>query len=151
MQVPVIVAEESWQPVQERLAMKQQFARRNNSKNFYLLRSLLVCKVCGHTLTGRTSQTHQTYACSRQGKQRSPDVPAHSCVISAEVIEPLVWQAVTDLLHNPRLMLDAWEQQTDSQSGSPEETDRLRNRQKTLERQWQRLLDLFQDEQIDRI
>jgi site-specific DNA recombinase len=148
--VPVIVAEESWQRVQERLAMKQQFAQRHNSKNFYLLRSLLVCKVCGHTLTGRTSLTHQTYACSRQGKQRSPDVPAHSCVIAAEMIEPMVWQAVTDLLHTPTLILDAWEHQVDPLPGAPEEADRLRNRQKTLERQWQRLLDLFQEGQIDK-
>jgi site-specific DNA recombinase len=150
VRVPMIVAEETWQAVQERLAMKQKFAQRHNSKNFYLLRSLLVCKVCGHTLSGRTSQTRQTYVCSRQGKQRSPDVPAHSCIIAAAVIEPIVWQAVTDLLHNPRLMLDAWEHQVDALPGSPEETDRLRSRQKTLERQWQRLLDLFQDEQIDK-
>jgi len=150
VKVPAIIGEETWQQAQERLAMKQKFAQRNNSKNFYLLRSLLVCEVCGHTLVGRNAKGRKTYSCPFGGKLRSPDVPEHSRVIAAEVIEPLVWQAVTELLDSPRLMLDAWESQAESQPINPGETDRLRTRLKTLERQWQRLLDLFQDEQIEK-
>jgi hypothetical protein len=77
------------------MAMKKQFARRNNQRNFYLLRSLLVCSVCGRTLVGRTAQGKQTYFCYNQGQQRSPDVPAHRCTIAAEVIEPVIWTELT--------------------------------------------------------
>jgi site-specific DNA recombinase len=149
VRVPAIITEETWKEAQERLAMKQRFARRNN-KNFYLLRSLLVCRVCGHTLIGRTAHERKTYGCAHGGKQRSPDTPIHKCVIVAELIETAVWKAVVELLDDPRLILDAWQNQFDSQEALPGEAQRIRNRMKTIERQWQRLIDLFQDEQIDK-
>jgi site-specific DNA recombinase len=149
VRVPAIITEETWKEAQERLAMKQRFARRNN-KNFYLLRSLLVCRVCGYTLIGRTAHERKTYGCAHGGKQRSPDMPIHKCVIVAELIETAVWKAVVELLDDPRLILDAWQNQFDSQEALPGEAQRIRNRMKTIERQWQRLIDLFQDEQIDK-
>ena len=150
VRVPEIISADTWQRAQERLAMRKKFAQRNNAKNFYLLRSLLVCQVCGHTLVGRTAKHRKTYACNFGGKLRSPEVPAHGCVIAAEVIEPLVWQAITQLLDNPRLMLDAWETHPENERVNPGERERLDHRLKTLERQWQRLLDLFQEEQIEK-
>jgi site-specific DNA recombinase len=149
--VPAILTQDMWQCAQERLAMKQKFAVRNSKKRFYLLRSLLVCGVCGHTLVGRTSSNgRKTYACPYGDKLRNPDIPSHGCIISAETIEPIVWQAVCDLLRNPRLMADAWNNQADALPATPGETDRLKNRQKTLERQQERLIDLFQEEQLDK-
>jgi len=149
VQVPQIISQEIWQQAQERLAMRQKFSPRHNFQNFYLLRGLLVCQDCGHTLAGRTAQDRKTYRCCYGGKRRSPDVPVHSRVVVAEVIETAVWNAVVDLLDNPRLILDAWESQLDGQTAQPGEIERLQSRLKTLERQWQRLLDLFQEEQID--
>jgi site-specific DNA recombinase len=150
VRVPAIIAQETWLQAQERLVMQKKFSQRNNFRNIYLLRSLLVCQVCGHTLAGRTAQGRKTYQCSFGGKRRSPDVPEHSRIVVAEVIETSVWKAVVDLLDNPRLILDAWESQSDIPMAQPGEADRLRNRLKTLERQWQRVLDLFQEEQIDK-
>jgi DNA repair exonuclease SbcCD ATPase subunit len=66
------------------------------------------------------------------------------------LIETAVWKAVVELLDDPRLILDAWQNQFDSQEALPGEAQRIRNRMKTIERQWQRLIDLFQDEQIDK-
>jgi site-specific DNA recombinase len=150
MPVPAIISEDLWQQAQERLAMKHKFATRNNSKNFYLLRSLLVCSICGHTLIGRTTSYGRTYYCPSQGKRRSPDVSPHSRVIAAETIETAVWQATTHLLQNPTLIADAWQNQNASEQAKPDEAERLQERLKTLERQWQRLLDLFQEEQIEK-
>ena len=50
--VPPLVTEELWQRVQERLAMNQAFATRNNRRHFYLLRSLLICGVLRPHLGG---------------------------------------------------------------------------------------------------
>jgi site-specific DNA recombinase len=147
--VPALISEEVWQQAQERLKMHHKFAARN-TRRFYLLRSLLVCDICGRTLVGRTSQGYSAYYCSSRGKNRYPDVPPHSRSISAATIEPLVWQAVVKLLHNPSLLADAWENQTPSQPASSEEADRLQNRHRALDRQWARLLDLFQEEQIEK-
>jgi site-specific DNA recombinase len=151
LKVPAILTQDLWQQAQERLAMKKQFAVRNNQHNFYLLRALLVCRECGWTLVGRTSQGKQTYYCHNQGKLLSPDVPKHSCHIDAEVIEPLVWEELTKLLHNPRLMADAWQSQNQLQPICPDEVVDLQNRLKTLDRQWRRLLDLFQEEKIEKV
>jgi len=147
--VPAILTQDVWQSAQERLAMKQKFSVRNSKKHFYLLRSLLVCGVCGHTLVGRTSKPgHLAYACHYGHSLSNPDIPAHVCTISGATIEPIVWQAVSDLLRNPRLLADAWN--APLSSATPGEVDRLKSRQKALERQQERLIDLFQEEQIDK-
>jgi site-specific DNA recombinase len=148
--VPALLSRDLWQKAQERLSMGQKFAPRNNTRHFYLLRSLLVCDICGRTLVGRTSKGGVAYYCSSRGKNRYPDVPRHSRSISAKIIEPLIWQAVKDLLHNPSLLADAWESQNQSPDTSLDEADRLQSRLKTLDRQWVRLLDLFQEEQIEK-
>ena len=148
--VPALISEAVWQQAQERLRMHQKFAARNNTQHFYLLRSLLVCDVCGRTLVGRTSKGHVAYYCSSRGKNRYPDVPPHSRCVAAKLVEPLVWQAVMDLLHNPTLLADAWESQNPATRASPDEADRLQSRLKALDRQWTRLLDLFQEEQIEK-
>lgn len=147
--VPALISEDLWQKAQERLSMHQKFASRNTHR-FYLLRSLLVCDICGRTLVARYSKSHVVYYCSSRGKNRYPDVPPHNRSISAKVIEPLIWQAVMDLLHNPTLLSDAWESQNLATATTPDEADRLQSRMKALDRQWIRLLDLFQEEQIEK-
>lgn len=142
---PVILEKESWQQAQERLQMNQRFSPRNNKRNFYLLRGLLVCSTCGRTLTGRTSQNHTYYYCPNGGKNRSPDVPAHSCTITGPIVEPLVWSEITRLLSNPTLVADAWQNQHCSGPIPPNEIERLQNRQRQLKRQWLRVLDLYQE------
>jgi len=148
--VPPLISEEMWQKAQERLATNRKFSSRNNTTRFYLLRSLLVCDVCGRTLAGRSTNESVVYYCTNHGKHRSPDVPVHTCTMAGKVIEPLVWQAVMQLLQNPTLLADAWENKAQTHKHAPEEQDRLQARLKALERQWQRLLDLFQDEKIEK-
>lgn len=150
LQVPAILSPAIFQQAQERLKMNKQFAVRNNKHHFYLLRGLLVCSVCGWTLVGRTTQRKQTYYCRNQGKQRSPDVPPHRCTIAAEVVEPLLWAELIRLLRNPKLIADAWDNQNQPQVTPPDEVSRWQDRLKSLERQWQRLLDLFQEEKIEK-
>lgn len=151
MNVPPLVSEDLWLKAQERLETNRKFASRNNRAHFYLLRSLLVCDVCGHALTGRTWNGATRYHCVSRREHRTPDVPIHTRSVAADTIEPLVWQAVMRLLQNPILLADAWESETPTAADvSTEEPDRLQARLKTLERQWQRLLDLFQDERIEK-
>jgi len=151
IQAPALISKDLWQKAQERLKTNLKFSSRHNTAHFYLLRSLLVCDVCASTLIGRNAANGTgTYYCVNNGKKRSPDVPAHTRVVSGKDIEPLVWQAVMQLLQNPILLADAWENESQTNPGVPEEGDRLQSRLKALERQWQRLLDLFQDEKIEK-
>lgn len=150
VQVPPLISEEIWLQAQERLAMNHKFAQRNNHKHFYLLRSLLVCSHCGHSLVGRTALHSTTYACPYQSGKLDPTVASHRCAIDGTLIETLIWQAVSALLQNPTLLADAWQQPATSTAVLPDEQQSLLTRQRTLERQWQRILDLFQEEQIDK-
>jgi len=150
--VPAILDQETWLAAQERLKMNQKFAVRNNQRNSYLLRGLLVCAVCGHSLYGRTVQSKVRYVCGTGKSRRPPGIPEHSCTISGSVIEPLVWQAVVELLQNPKLIARAWEAAgyTPTNQDEPGERERLESRLRSLDRQRERLLDLFQEEQLDK-
>lgn len=148
--VPVIVSPAVWQEVQEQLQMNKRFAPRNNQKHQYLLRSLLSCGVCGHTLVGRTAYGQTTYSCQHGGVKRSPDIPSHSCVIAATEIEPLVWQALTELLRQPSRLISAWRTLLQPEPTEPGQMNHLQRRQRDLDKQWQRLLDLYQDDLIDK-
>ncbi len=148
--VPSLISETVWDQAQVRLKMQQKFAARNNKHNFYLLRGLLVCHVCGRSLIGRTVNGRISYACKNGGKNRLPSVPSHSCSVSGAAVEPLVWDAVVSLLNNPILLEDAWLQQSSSYQADPDELTRLQTRLRTLHKQWVRLLDLYQDELLDK-
>jgi site-specific DNA recombinase len=149
--VPALVSETTWQQAQERLAMNQKFAARNNNRHFYLLRGLLVCGTCGRTLAGRTSGGCVAYYCTNRGKERMPDVPAHACSLAGAIVEQLVWHSVVELLNNPCLLADAWQsQQQPEPNQTPAEIARLEARQRTLQRQWSRLLDAFQENLLDK-
>lgn len=148
--VPALVSEELWDAVQEQLQMNKRFAPRNNQKQPYLLRSLLQCGCCGRTLVGRTVRGQTTYACPYGGTRRAPDVPAHRCLIRAEEIEPLVWQALTELLCQPTRLIAAWQALSTPEPAEPTALPHLQHRQRELQKQWQRLLDLYQEELIDK-
>jgi site-specific DNA recombinase len=153
IRVPAIIDQETWQVAQERMKNNQKFASRNNQQHFFLLRGLLVCGICGHTLIGRRFvDSKATYGCNYGAIHCPPDVPKHACSLPAEIIEPLVWNAIIELLQNPKLISQAW---NDASKVVPtgieqNEKERLENRLKTLERQQERLLDLFQEEQLDK-
>jgi len=142
--VPAIVSPQLWTLAQERLQMNAQFATRNTRRT-YLLRGLLECGVCGHILQARTVQGQATYyVCRYGGKYRDPDKPVHTCSVRADFIEPLVWKALTDLLHDPNRMREAWEAlhaETQPQSG---EVRAWQQRRAQLQQQAQRLLDAYQ-------
>ena len=146
VQTPQLIDKQTWLQAEERMATNQKFASRNNKRHFYLLRSLLVCDICGRTLAGRTANEHTYYYCTNRGKERNPDVAPHARSIAGNLIEPLVWNAVTELLDNPLLIADAWQSREEESRGEMDEADRLEQRLRKLERQWIRLLDAFQDE-----
>ncbi|MCP4420302.1 MAG: hypothetical protein GY805_27165 [Chloroflexi bacterium] len=150
VEVPALVDEAVWNRAQERLKMNQKFAVRNNKRHFYLLRSLLVCATCGYTLQGRCQKGRIYYYCEHGGKNRYPDVPRHTCSISGQIIEPLVWDAIAELLRNPQQIVAAWEAEAAKQDAIPDELSRLQARQRKLDRQWVRLLDAFQEELLDK-
>ncbi len=148
--VPALIETVVWERAQEQLKMNQKFSPRNNKRNFYLLRGLVICGICGYTLQGRTQNGRVYYACHGNHKSRHPDVPKHTCHIAGHILEPMVWQAIADLLQNPEQIAIAWEAEASEGDTTPDELGRLQARQRKLEQQWIRLLDAFQDSLLDK-
>lgn len=150
LSVPAIIESELFERAQAQLEMNKKHSVRNNKKHFYRFRGLLVCHVCGHTLTSRTNYNGAFYYCQYGGVRRNPDVAEHSCTIQESVLEPLVWQQLVHLLQNPTLIADAWHDQFGDNPADSNELARLQSRQRKLDGQWKRLLDLFQDGLIEK-
>jgi len=141
--VPPLVDEAVWQAAQERVEMNARFAQRN-SRHTYLLRGLLVCGTCGYTLQGRTHRGVVYYTCTHGGVHCPPGIPQHTCSVRGDVVEPLIWQALAELLRDPRRVQEAWEALRDEQTATSRELSRWQQRQALLRKQRQRLLDAYQ-------
>ena len=130
--------------------MNKQFASRNNKRYFYLLRGLLVCGECGRTLAGRSYANGTVrYYCTNQGSSRSLAEPCSCPPVDGNVVEPLVWQAITELLADPQLILDYYLARQDGSTVTPHELKRVRQELSQIENQKQRLLDAYQTEVIE--
>ncbi|MFQ5343937.1 MAG: recombinase family protein [Anaerolineae bacterium] len=153
--VPSLVDEATWQAAQERLEMNERFARRNSHRT-YLLRGLLVCSTCGHILQGRTQGDVVYYHCTHGGVHCPPGVPRHTCSLRGDVVEPLIWQALAELLRCPERVRQAWEAFQAQQAATPHEVHRWQQRLTLLRKRRQRLLDAYEagvlslDELIER-
>jgi site-specific DNA recombinase len=150
--VPVspIISATLWEQAQVQLDLNKQFAPRNNKRHFYLLRGLLVCGACGRTLAGRTYASGSTrYYCTNQGVHRSLADPCPCQPVDGDVVEPLIWQAVSGLLADPQLILDYYLACQDESRGAPHELQRVRRELGQVEKQKQRLLDAYQAEIIE--
>jgi site-specific DNA recombinase len=144
---PAILTQEIWQRAQEQRMHNKRFSQRNNHKRFYLLRGLLVCGVCDGLMIGKARHKHPYtyYRCERGGKHRLPDVPQHTCTVNAEDAEKAVWEAVAKLLEEPERLAQAWADLNANEPPNQREIKRLEHRSRQLERQWQRILDAYQD------
>lgn len=145
--VPALVDEATWQAAQQQLEMNARFAQRN-SRRTYLLRGLLVCGICSHTLQGRTQNETSYYSCTHGGINRPPDIERHTCSLRADKVEPLIWEALTELLRDPQRIQAAWEALQAEHLASPSELQHWQQRQAILQKQRQRLLDAYQAEVI---
>jgi len=145
IEVPHIVPSSLWEQAQVQLDMNKRFAKRNNKQHFYLLRGLLVCAECGRTLTGRSYANGTVrYYCTNQGSNRSLAEPCSCPPVDGNVVEPLIWQAVTELLTNPHLILDYYLSRQNEDNDAPHELKRVRQELDQLTKQKQRLLDAYQ-------
>jgi site-specific DNA recombinase len=147
MRVPPLVSEEMWQAAQEQLAMNARFAQRNSHRP-YLLRGLLVCGTCGYTLQGHASGNALAYFCTHGAGHRPPGVARHTCSLRADVVEPLVWHALAELLRDPQQIQAAWLALQAQPSPSAHEVNQWQQRQTLLRQQRQRLLDAYQAEAL---
>jgi len=147
--VPQIVSSRVWDQAQVQLTLHRRYSSRNNKRHFYLLRGLLVCSHCGRTLAGRT-YTNGTirYCCTNQGHSCRLADPCPGPRVDGKLCEPLIWQAIADLLADPQLILNYYLASQDQRVTKPHELKRVCQELSQIESHKQRLLDAYLAEAI---
>jgi site-specific DNA recombinase len=106
--IPAIIDEQTWELANHNLYRNKDFARRNK-KHEYMLSALVRCATCGRRYHGNTDikPNHtRRYYCARATS--TPVVREHfPCgqkSIRCEILDALVWEAITDALLNPEAL-----------------------------------------------
>jgi site-specific DNA recombinase len=118
--VPAIVSEETWSLAQKALEANRSKSSRNTHYD-YLLVNMLTCAECGRRFSANTRSHHKgkktylspAYRCT--SKHNRPEAVKNEigCTqsqISAKILDPLVWEAIMDMLTQPDLLTEAMDE-----------------------------------------
>jgi site-specific DNA recombinase len=117
--VPAVVDRETWHMAHETLEKNKRMASKN-ARWPYLLAGLLRCGECGKAYVANTRTVHKhktyvwpTYRCN--GKSAGPRKARKSSTctqsqISARILDPVVWQAISEMLTSPDLLAQAMDE-----------------------------------------
>ena len=111
IEVPAIVAPPLFEAAQEQLARNRQLSKRNNKGRQYLLRGLLVCQKCSHSLYAKPVSL-------ASGKGQRRDYAYYRCIgtdgyrfqggricdthqIRTDQLDNVVWDNVKQLMQDP--------------------------------------------------
>jgi site-specific DNA recombinase len=153
--IPAIVEQEVFAQVQAKLRQNQRQAPRNNRAHTYLLRALVSCGHCQHSVVARAlSNGYHYYICRRHTTtvEIARDDRCRSRYIPTQVLDDLVWEDLCAILTAPEQLTAALAR---AQSGEwlPQELQARRaSVQQALaqsERQQERLLSAYLAEVID--
>src|SRR5262249_55058256 len=133
---------------------------RNNTRNDYLLRCLLMCQTCGFAMFGITypasngQPPHRYYKChGKDCAARDRDQPCPQSRVKVEELDTAVWGHGRGLLHDPAVLLEQFEafarQADDQKTSERAESQKWEGQLRRLDREEQRLLDAYQAEVID--
>jgi site-specific DNA recombinase len=118
--IPRIVDEVTWEAAQAQLRDNALHSRRNNKRHQYLLRGLIRCPRCGGTYTGAFQHGQRFYRCGRTDPSLSST--GRRCppgTFRAGPVEEAVWEAVTDALQSPTVLVREYQQRL-MQAASPQ-------------------------------
>ncbi len=107
--IPSIISQETFDAAQRQLIRNANFSPRNSSRQ-YLLTGLIVCGKCGYRYTARTINSKTYYSCNSKIGYITP-VSCGSLYVRGDIVEPLVWDSVKELLNQPKLIIDQVEKQ----------------------------------------
>ena len=149
--VPAIVPPELFEHVRGQLIRNRGTLTGRPPIRFYLLRGLLRCGRCGRKLIGIPSHGRRVYRCVGRDRLVAPD-RCRARTESAEKLESLVWETVVGVLRKPKI-LEEKIRDHQTRLGVREvelrsEVEHLGRQLADLERQEERLLDLYLTEGV---
>lgn len=128
--IPQIIDNETFEKVQRQLKANSHFSNRN-AKLRYLLKGLVDCGSDTRAYYGIPMHGRPFYRCSGKSKLIS-EVPCKSPSISANVLEPFVWENIKEFMSNPDLIVQQFKERQESIST---ENAGLENRAQLLEQE----------------
>ncbi len=100
--VPAIIDTATWQNTQELLRKNLMRSPRNNKKNDYLLRGLVVCGLCGSMAPGHVSHKHTYYSCGATRNKNLTTQPHEERVAADHYkLDEKVWRGLVQLFKDP--------------------------------------------------
>jgi site-specific DNA recombinase len=158
IEVPPIVEAATWEAAQRRLELGKALSPGHQTHD-YLLGRHIRC-ACGYKAHGRVSSKNGRhkeqrlwYVCNgRVGRLTANRCPLNTPWYRAEVVDMAVWDALRTVIANPSILEDRIAQRQKRQQQTKPATNRdslIRQRTK-IERANQRMLDLYEAEEIDR-
>jgi site-specific DNA recombinase len=142
---PAIVPVAVWEAAASRLTVNRGEDTRNQTRP-YLLRGRIVCAVCHQTMYTEAGRGIRTYRCS------SRDKVSGACggkSVRADDVEAWVWTQVSAVLRDPSVVAAELQRRQD-EGPDPAvlaDRDRLQRRLSTFEKQQQRLIHHFREEE----
>jgi site-specific DNA recombinase len=111
VEVPSLIPVELFEAVQRKLKKNAELSKRN-TKREYLLSGLLYCSYCGGRMGGHTIHSIPYYRCYHKdnpdrfpvGTDNKPR-PCSCPYVRADVIEPVVWDTISELIEDPDLLI----------------------------------------------
>jgi len=151
--VPAIVDVEQWERAQAQLQTNAQRSRRNNTRNFYLLRGLIRCSRCNGTFVGVTQHGYRRYRCVHtDATVSSTGTTCRAGSVGADVVETAVWEAVEEALRQPDALIQEYQRRCaaidEAADGEPQEKQ-VALALKRLRVQEDRLTDAYLNEVFD--
>jgi len=143
-----------WHVAQALLKQNAHSARRNNNKNEYLLRGLVVCGLCGCMVPGYVSNKSTFYSCGAKRNKNIHSKPHDELIqVHRQTFDAKIWQGLIELLHDPENLKEQLEKRLDRRNSSILPTTNTDTKtDKDLERlnvQEKRILDAYREGIID--
>lgn len=120
--VPAIIQRATWEQAQRQLRENAARSPRNNRRFQYLLRGLVKCGICGLSWAGGPNGGKPYYRCGGKDGMAARVERCPSRSIQAEVLDTLVWNAMTRALQEPGLLAQEW-QRRKAQSQMPDDIE----------------------------
>ncbi len=146
---PALVSDDLWQAAQATLATNRHMAK--NTRRINLLRSLMVCGLCGLNYCATRSRGGKTWwRCTGQTKDRGPiEGRCPSKSLDGSILEPIIWADLDGFLRAPGDTLDDLQDELQmNEAAAVAEASRqtLERALADLEERRRRLLDLYEFE-----
>ncbi len=151
--VPPLVSEKLFGAVQEQLCENRSCYRQRRRGALHLLQGLICCTRCGYAYYGKSISN-----ATRRGKPRN--YAYYRCIgtdayrfggkricqnkqIRTDLVDDLVWQKVTELLHDPSRLEKEFNRRL--KRNKKEEPERLEAERKNLQNKISRMIDSYAD------